>query len=85
MLFERKNHNSRHYFGSTVDRNDPHLKELRRIISEFNARGYFEKPKRVVIRGRDPKVYDRFKYYRSGEIVGGLDNAGVFDVYVYER
>lgn len=86
MLYNRDNHTSKYYFGSVDDLGDSHLKELRRVISLFNQRKYFDKPKRVIVRGRKPlnKINGR-SYTYGGNVVGGLSNASVFDVYVVNR
>ena len=77
------------------------LAEIRKDISVINAANRFSNtrsaPLRVVVRGRKPvkkaivqSMYcggsgNPVSYDYSGNIVGGLKNATVFDVYFYTR
>lgn len=71
---------------TTHDRNDPELLKIKANIKWVNAThkqmGIPER-KRVLVRGRVPVAGSRYDW--CGNIVGGLDCATRFDVYVYER
>lgn len=76
------------YQGTTTDRNDPAIAALKAEIKGKNLR--------VCLRGRKPKTKQVVRnfwtgkqglrgYDFGGNVVGGLDNAQEFDVYVYTR
>ena len=72
------------------------LQAIRDAVSILNKSASFKK--RVVVRGRKPftKMMDRggffyraskglVSYDRGGNIVGGIANASMLDVYIYDR
>ena len=84
------------YVGTfvTSDKGDmDKLAELRRNVALLNKTdafgthrytGTFRKM-RVCARGRKPIIKSGPSYDWGGNIVGGLSNAGEYDVYIYER
>ena len=80
---------SENYIGTTTDYlNDPHVKGLKAAI---RGKGY-----RLCVKGRKPKVemivkdyWTGLNYYSGydgcGNVVGGLKNAQVFDIYIYKK
>lgn len=82
--------------NSTVDMET--LATIRKTISNLNAMRGSNVSKRVVLRGRKPVVKMQVNggYYKpaskglvsydwAGNIVGGIKNASMIDVYVYDR
>jgi len=76
------------YKGTTTDRNDPDIVALKESLKGTNFR--------VCLRGRKAKTKMNVRNYWTGKIhnlsynfggnvVGGLDNAKEFDVYVYVK
>jgi hypothetical protein len=76
------------------------LRALRESVSMMNKTDafwgtypdYLKRKKRVVARGRNaivkmkvPGSKGRVSYERGGNVVGGIKNAGEFDVYIYDR
>ena len=84
------------YLGTfvTSDKGDmDKLAELRKSVALLNKTdafgmhrytGTFRKM-RVCARGRKPIIKSGSSYDWGGNIVGGLSNAGEYDVYIYER
>ena len=84
------------YVGTfvTSDKGDmDKLSELRKSVALLNKTdafgthrytGTFRKM-RVCARGRKPIIKSGPSYDWGGNIVGGLSNAGEYDVYIYER
>ncbi len=56
------------------------IKEAVKVMNKISS-----DKKRVVLRGRKPKVKQTRSYDRGGNIVGGLENATEIDVYIYDR
>jgi ketosteroid isomerase-like protein len=85
----------------TSDKGDmDKLRALRESVSMMNKTDafwgtypdYLKRKKRVVARGRNaivkmkvPGSKGRVSYERGGNVVGGIKNAGEFDVYIYDR
>ena len=72
------------------------LQVIKDTVSALNKSSYVKK--RVVLRGRKPivKMMDKGGYFykgsknpvgfdRGGNIVGGIANASMLDVYIYDR
>lgn len=90
----RKSNNYIGTFSMNSDKDKEFIVNLRKVIAKRNKCS--EQKKRVVLRGRKPyyqkyfmKGWDKegtFKSYDEfGNIVGGLKNASVIDVYIYNR
>lgn len=91
-----KDNRSAAYVGTydTSNKSDmDKLSELRKSVALLNKTdafgthrytGTFRKM-RVCARGRKPIIKSGPSYDWGGNIVGGLSNAGEFDVYIYER
>ena len=91
-----KDNRSASYVGTfvTSDKGDmDKLSELRKSVALLNKTdafgmhrytGTFRKM-RVCARGRKPIIKSGPSYDWGGNIVGGLSNAGEYDVYIYER
>ena len=72
------NRKSTSYVMTVSDRNDPTVINLKRAL--------YMSGKRVHLKGRGAKVPNNkgYQYDRFGNVVGGLENAKRFDVYVYD-
>lgn len=90
-----KPNRSIYYRFTTQDRNDPEIAALKANIALYN-KGNPDNKLRVCLRGRKAKVKQKIyspytsqvfvrSYDHGGNVVGGLDNATEFDVYVYNR
>lgn len=81
----KKNRNPSYKF--TADMDNPvdrfAIRELRQDIKDHNARS--DNTLRVEIRGRVQYNKTTPSHLKSGNIVGGLKNARIVDVYVYDR
>jgi len=76
------------HVGSVVDMQE--LALIRKTVKTSNR--YTTQKKRVVIRGRKPlikRLHGRtgnfISYDHGGNIVGGIVNATIYDVYIYDR
>jgi hypothetical protein len=76
------------HVGSVVDMQE--LALIRKTVKVSNQ--FAERQKRVVIRGRKPLIKRQrnrtgnfVSYDFGGNIVGGIMNATVYDVYIYDR
>lgn len=78
---------SKCYVDTLIPRNyddEVKLRGIKDAVSVINATN--TKKKRVVLRGRKPfKRIDNKAYDWGGNIVGGIRNASVVDVYIYDR
>jgi len=88
---------SEHYFGTFAAADlygNAIIDNLRQIVSSRNKT--HKRKLRVVLRGRKPHMkklvynqdsnrYTLRSYDNVGNIVNGLKNASVFDVYIYNR
>ena len=78
---------SKSYVDTLIPRDyddEEKLRGIKAAVSVINATS--TKKKRVVLRGRKPiwKI-DNKSYDWGGNIVGGIRNASVVDVYIYDR
>ena len=79
----KDDHLSPNYKFTVYERDSFYLRLLRSEIARDNEvlRKYGHTQKRVVVRGRRPNT----GYDYSGNVIGGLESATEFDVYVYDR
>ena len=91
-----KDNRSAAYIGTydTSNKSDmDKLSELRKSVALLNKTDAFGmhrytgtfREMRVCARGRKPIIKSGPSYDWGGNIVGGLSNAGEYDVYIYER
>lgn len=59
------------------------LQRIRENIKFENT--CFTQQRRVVVRGRKPKVRMGNVYDWGGNLIGGIKNAQIVDVYIYDR
>ena len=70
------------------------LETIKQMVKTMNQDTTLKYKKRVCLRGRKPrckqKIYSQGKIYNrsydlAGNIVGGIKNATMIDVYIYDR
>jgi hypothetical protein len=94
-----RTHNSKSFVGTFDPLSVADMQQLATIKKSVAITNKFSRIKhRVVLRGRAPikKMYCPNSYYRrgstrpvsydwGGNIIGGIENASKYDVYIYER
>ena len=64
---------------------------IKHAVSFMNKNGLFKNPMRLAKKPREPKEYMMIGktrpvgYNYNGDLVGGMDNAAAFDVYLYRK
>ena len=69
------------YQFTVTSRDNPQLEAVRNAVKSLNKLGELRHPMRVSVRGRRPTT----GYTFGGAVIGGLDNATEFDVYIHRR